>query len=86
MTMEESKGGRASLLGFAQCREKQNKAVKKENKSKRKGERGLNGLCCSINYDRVKEREAGGTLLVRVVGKTRGPSLLLNEDPFVECP
>lgn len=39
MTMEESKVGWASLLEFAQGREKQNKAVKKENKSKRKGER-----------------------------------------------
>lgn len=60
VTMEESRGGWAPLIEFAQTRKKQNQAKNRDRKSKRKGERELNGLCCSIDYDRAKAKEREG--------------------------
>lgn len=72
-------------MEFAQCRERHNQAKKKEMKVRRRGRRELNGLSCSINYDKVKEPEAGGMHLVRMGGKTRGLFLVLNEGSIVKC-
>ena len=54
VTMEESKGRWASLIEFAQGKEKQNQEGKKR-KLKRKGVRELNSLCCSSNHEKAKD-------------------------------
>lgn len=47
-------------MEFAQSRKGQNQEEKRNRKSMRKGESELNGLSCSINYERVKEKVTVG--------------------------
>lgn len=58
VTMEELKGRWASSIEYAQSREKHNQTKIRKRNFKRKGERELNDLCCSINYNKVRDRGA----------------------------
>lgn len=60
MTTDEGRGGWDPLVEYVQNREKQEQADNREKRSKRKGKRELNGLCCSINYDRANIKEKVG--------------------------
>ena len=57
VTVDESKGGWAPVIDFAQCREDQNRSDKRTCKTRKMGLRELNSLCCSINYEKAKEQE-----------------------------
>lgn len=60
MTTDEGRGGWDPLVEYAQNREKQKQADNRDKRSKRKDKRELNGLCCSINYDRANVKEKVG--------------------------
>eukprot|EP00268_Persea_americana_P061286 TRINITY_DN7726_c1_g1_i2.p2 TRINITY_DN7726_c1_g1~~TRINITY_DN7726_c1_g1_i2.p2 ORF type:complete len:121 (-),score=34.41 TRINITY_DN7726_c1_g1_i2:429-791(-) len=52
--VDESRGGWSAMVEFAQRREEQNREELRKENAKRKGERELNSLSCSINYERNK--------------------------------
>eukprot|EP00268_Persea_americana_P051408 TRINITY_DN5677_c1_g1_i2.p1 TRINITY_DN5677_c1_g1~~TRINITY_DN5677_c1_g1_i2.p1 ORF type:complete len:196 (+),score=27.76 TRINITY_DN5677_c1_g1_i2:496-1083(+) len=84
VTMEVSKGGWASLMEFAQNREKQNQAEKGKRKFKRKGERDLNSLCCYFDYDKARNQEVEGHVSSKSEEKSGGFHVL-NEGSLMEC-
>lgn len=59
-------------MEFVQIRERQNQEENRNKKSKRKGERELNGRSCSINYDGAKVKESVGKGFSRNGGKSQG--------------
>eukprot|EP00268_Persea_americana_P015799 TRINITY_DN17438_c0_g1_i1.p1 TRINITY_DN17438_c0_g1~~TRINITY_DN17438_c0_g1_i1.p1 ORF type:complete len:125 (+),score=25.82 TRINITY_DN17438_c0_g1_i1:476-850(+) len=74
VTMEESKGGWASLMDFARSKGKQNQTRKSKRNAKRKGGGELNGLRCSINYDKAKDQEIGDNAYSKSGRKNKGAS------------
>ena len=72
-------------MEFAQSRGKQNQTGKRNRKAKRKGERELNGLSCSINYDKAKDHETRDHVSSKSGKKNQGFHQGINEGPFLEC-
>lgn len=57
VSVDDDKGGWATLIKFAKEREELNRGEERRGKTKKKGIREINNLGCSMNYEKTKERE-----------------------------